>query len=98
MAYHNQSFCQTGDDYLYGSEVHLSLIPFSKENTKVKKVSILNRSMCHEIGNELDTIIIHAHFLRNLETSKLKHFSKTCVFSKSKKRMKFEVFRLSILV
>ena len=30
--------------------------------------------MCHEIGNELDTIIIHAHFLRNLKTSKLKTF------------------------
>ena len=55
---------------------------------KVKKVSNLNRYICHEIRDELDTFIIHVHFLRNLKTSKLKTFSKTCVLSKHKKRMK----------
>ena len=45
----------------------LKLIPFSKESMKVKNVSILNRHMCHKIGNELDTIIIHALFSRNLK-------------------------------
>ena len=45
----------------------LKLIPFSKVSMKVKNVSILNRHMCHKIGNELDTIIIHALFSRNLK-------------------------------
>ena len=55
---------------------------------KIKKVSNLNRYICHEIRNELDTFIIHVHFLRNLKISKLKTFSKTCVLSKHKRRMK----------
>ena len=45
----------------------LKLIPFSIESMKVKTVSILNRHMCHKIGNELDTIIIHALYSRNLK-------------------------------
>ena len=61
--YQSQSFCQTGGDCFYDSEVQSLLIPFSKESMKVKKVS-----KCHEIRNELDTIIIHAHFLRNLKS------------------------------
>ena len=39
---------------------------------EVKKVSNLNRCMCHKVRNELDIIIVHAHFLRNLKTSNLK--------------------------
>ena len=39
---------------------------------KVKKVSNLNRYMCHEIRNEIDIIIVHAHFSRNLKTPSLK--------------------------
>ena len=34
-----KSFCQTGDNFFYGSEVHSLLIPFSKESMKVKKAS-----------------------------------------------------------
>ena len=61
-------------DCFYGCEVHSLLIPFSKESMKVIKVSNLNRYMSHEIRNELDIIIIHTQFSRNLKKLKLKTF------------------------
>ena len=43
----------------------------SKKSIKFETIYV-SRWLCHEIRNELDIIIIHAHFLRNLKTSNLK--------------------------
>ena len=50
---------------------------------KVKKVSNLNRKMCHEIRNELDIISVHAHFSRNRKScknAKLRNYVKSSIF------------------